>query len=130
MATNLSFLEKCRILKWEKFEKNRVHCTLFNGDSSVARYLDVEFNSEAKKYVLGLGNDELFVSWNDSCFSISPFIHYKHEYDGHESIICSLKRLSEGNFVFEHSKTKQEEKFPELSERFSKDRELVKGIIS
>lgn len=129
MIIGLSFLEECRILKLEKYEKGKLHCALFNGDSSVAKYINMELNNDTKAYVLDLEPDELFVSWNEICFSISPFLHYKAEYDGHESIICTYKRLSESEFVFEHSKTKQEERFTSLSLRFNKQRELLKEIF-
>ncbi|HFK1739880.1 MULTISPECIES: hypothetical protein [Bacillus cereus group] len=129
IINSLSFLEECKILKLEKYEKSKLHCILFNGDSSVAKYTNVELDSDAKNYVLDLESDELFVNWNGVCFGLSPFLHYKTEYSGHESVICSYKRLSNGEFVFEHSKTKQEEKFIDLASKFSKEREVLKEIF-
>ncbi|APC39981.1 hypothetical protein [Clostridium estertheticum] len=127
---DLMFLKDCKILKFIKYENDNVLCTAYEGDSSVQKTTAFKLDNHNLTNVLRFGNDILFVRWDDLFIKLTPYLHFKTEYEGHDSIICTFKRLSGGNFIFEHSKTKSEIKFDELKGTFDIERNDVTSIIN
>lgn len=127
---DLMFLKECKILNFVKFERGTIFCTAYEGDSSVQKIVNFESEPAMLSKISEIGNDVLFAKCEDVFIKLTPYLHFKTEYEGHDSIICTFKRLSEGQFIFEHSKTKQELKFEELKETFNGERTDVTSIIS
>jgi hypothetical protein len=90
MLAKTRFLENCKILRFDNFASD-CRCETFNGHSLNREYDICKLNVAQQSYVLGLGQEQLFVLWDSECFSLSPFLHFEKDTTGHESYLCFYK---------------------------------------
>ena len=82
-----------------------------------------------KGYVVGLGQDQLFVDWDAECFSLSPFLHFIRDSTGHESYLCFYKGKKQGKYWYEPVKVRAEKTFDGLQARFETEKDAVIGLV-
>ena len=100
MLTKTRFLEDCKILRFESFSSS-CRCETFNGHSLNREYENSNLTETQRAYVVGLGQEQLFVVWDTECFSLSPFLHFVRDATGHESYVCFYKGRKQGKYWYE-----------------------------
>jgi len=124
MLTKTRFLENCHILRFETFAA-KCRCESFNGHSLNREFDNYTFPDSQRNYVLGLGQEQLFVEWNGECFSLSPFLHFDKDTTGHESYICFFKRNRISKYWYEPVKTRTEKVFDHFQARFEAEKDEI-----
>lgn len=127
MLTKTRFLENCKILRFESYAAECL-CEVFNGHSLNREY-DNRFPPTNLAYVLGLGQDQLFVLWDSECFSLSPFLHFDKDATGHESYLCFYKRKKESKYWYEPVKIRTEKPFDALQSRFDAEKSQIVALV-
>ena len=128
MLTKTRFLENCRIMRFENFGSD-CRCEVFAGYGLIRDYENLDIDVPLRNYVLGLGQDQLFVLWDSECFSISPFLHYHRDTSGHESYLSFFKRRRESKYWYEPVKTRDDIAFDQLQARFEAEADEVINLI-
>ncbi len=128
MLVKTRFLEDCKILRFESLSTD-CRCETFNGHSLNREYENFRFIEPQKGYVVSLGQDQLFVLWDDQCFSLSPFLHSDHDATGHESYICAYKGKRQSMYWYEPVKIRTEKSFDRLQVRFNAEKERITELV-
>ncbi len=128
MLTKTRFFENCKILRFESFSSN-CRCQTFNGHYLNREYDSPHFSETQRNYVIGLGQDQLFVVWDAECFGLSPFLHFVGDTTGHESFLCCYKKKKEGKYWYEPIKIRIEETFDVLQARFEVEKDIIIGLV-
>nr|NJM04822.1 hypothetical protein [Desulfobacula sp.] len=97
MLTKTRFLESCKILRFESYSSS-CKCEIFNGHSLNREYEYLTLIGTQTTYVIGLGQEQLYVVWDAECFSLSPFLHFVKDTTGHETYLCFLNASDKENF--------------------------------
>lgn len=121
------FLAECKILRFESFTA-KFRCEEFNG-----HYLNKEFGDfnfeDNQAFVLGLGQEQLFIKWNNEIFSLSPFLHFLKDTLGRETYLSFFKGKKEGKYWFEPITKRDEISFDLLQNRFDTEQEFLINLI-
>jgi len=128
MLLKTRFLEDCKILRFESLSGN-CHCESFNGHSLNREFENFSFDETQKNYVLGLGQEQLFVFWGNECFSLSPFLHFDRDSTGHESYICAYKGKRQSKYWYEPVKVRTEKTFDHIQTRFDAEKDEIIRLV-
>lgn len=128
MLRKTRFLESCRFLRFDSFGAN-CRCETFNGHSLNREYDGFEFIDPQRAFVLGLGQEQLFVLWDLECFSVSPFLHFDRDATGHESYVCYYKGRKESKYWYEPVKMRDEKTFDHLQARFEAEKDELTRLL-
>ncbi len=128
MLIKTRFLERCKILRFESFS-SICKCEAFNGHFLNREYENPSFTDLQKGYVLGLGQEQLFVVWDSECFSLSPFLHFDRDATGHESYLCFFKAKKHGKYWYEPVKIRTEKTFDGLQPRFEAEKDAIIRLV-
>jgi len=128
MLTKTRFFENCRILRFESFSSS-CRCQTFNGHYLNREYDNPHLPEAQRNYVIGLGQEQLFVVWDTECFSFSPFLHFIGDTTGHESYLCFYKKKKEGKYWYEPIKIWEENAFNGLQARFEAEKDTIIGLV-
>jgi hypothetical protein len=128
MLAKTMFLESCNILRFENYT-SVCRCETFNGHYLNREYEDYPFQGPQKTLVLSLGQEQLFVNWDEDCFSLSPFLHFFRDESGHESFISFFKRKKNGKYWFEPIKIRTEKTFDHIHPRFEIEKDDLVRIL-
>jgi len=128
MLTKTRFLENCKILRFESFSAS-CRCETFNGHSLNREYENPSLTEMQRAYVIGLGQEQLFVVWDSECFSLSPFLHFVKDATGHESYVCFFKGRKQGKYWYEPVKVRTESVFDPLQTRFETEKDAIIGLV-
>lgn len=128
MLTKTRFLGSCKILRFDTFGAS-CRCETFNGHSLNREFEDFHFADPQKAFVIGLGQEQLFVVWDAECFSLSPFLHFDRDATGHESYICVYKGKKEQKYWYEPVKVRTEKAFDPLQARFETEKIELTGYL-
>jgi len=129
MLNKTRFLENCKFLRFDTYGAN-CRCETFNGHSLNREFDGFEFPDPQKAYVLGLGQEQLFVEWDLEWFSLSPFLHFDRDTTGHESYICYYKGKKESKYWYEPVKMRGKKTFDHLQARFEAEKdELIRLLV-
>lgn len=74
MLMMTEFLAECKILRFESYT-TKCRCEEFNGHYLNKEFGDFDFAAN-QAFVLGLGQEQLFLKWDNEIFSLSPFLHF------------------------------------------------------
>ena len=128
MLTKTRFLENCKIMRFESFSLT-CRCETFSGHSLNREYESQSLTDSQRMYVIGLGQEQLFVVWDAECFSMSPFLHFVQDATGHESYLCFFKSKKQGRYRYEPVKIRTEKIFDNLQQRFEMETDTIKGLL-
>jgi len=128
MLTKTRFLKNCKILRFESFS-SICRCETFKGHSLNRDYENPSFTDQQRNYVIGLGQEQLFVVWDAECFSLSPFLHFDRDTMGHESYLCFYKKKKDGKYWYEPIKIRTEKTFDHLQTRFEVEKDSIIGLV-
>ena len=129
MLTKTIFLENVRIYRFDSFS-NRLTCQYFYGHSLNSEYdSDVKINDAQKAYIIGLGQEQLFVLWDSECYSLSPFLHFDKDTTGHESYVCFYKGKKDSKYWYEPVKVRTEKTFDHLQARFEAEKDEIFRLL-
>lgn len=128
MLTKTRFLENCKIQRFESFSLT-CRCETFNGHSLNREYESSSLTDPQKGYVVGLGQEQLFVVWDVECFSLSPFLHFDRDATGHESYLCFFKGKKQGKYWYEPIKIRTEKTFDGIQSRFEAEKDAIIGLV-
>jgi len=127
MLVMTEFLADCKILRFESFD-TKCKCEEFNG-----HYLNKEFDqfdfAANQAYVLGLGQEQLFIKWNNEIFSISPFMHFHKDLAGRETYLSFFKGKKDDKYWFEPITKREEISFDHLQARFDAEQAVLINLI-
>ncbi len=126
MLVLTEFLEDCKVLRFESFAA-KCRCEEFNGHFLNKEFDDFNFNTD-QPYVLGLGQEQLFLKWGNEVFSLSPFLHFHKDGVGRESYLSFFKRKKEGKYWFEPITKRDEISFDHLQARFDAEQALLVSL--
>ncbi len=128
MLVKTRFLEDCKILRFENYTA-KCRCEGFNGHSLNREFGDYTLSDPQRDYILGLGQQQLFVLWDDECFGLSLFLHFERDGTGHESYICFYKAKREGKYWYEPVKLRTERVFDALQPRFDAEKDQIVALM-
>lgn len=128
MLMKTKFLENCKVLRFESFA-TQCRCESFNGHSLNREFDNFTFADPQRSYILGLGQEQLFVQWDGECFSLSPFLHFDRDTTGHESFICFYKGKKESKYWYEPVKIRTEKTFDHLQARFESEKDEIIRLL-
>jgi hypothetical protein len=134
MLMETQFLAECKILRFDTFS-SICNCQVFNGHSLNNENDDFTFSPNDLSYVLSLGQEQLFVYWDNEVYSLSPFLHFSKDNTGHETYLSffkSRKEVSEKMFkyYFEPVKLRNEDSYSHLTSRFETEKDTILDYIS
>jgi hypothetical protein len=128
MLSKTRFLENCKILRFESYA-SACRCESFNGHALNREFDDLKFQAAQNTYVLGIGQEQLFVQWDSECFSLSPFLHFERDATGHESYVCFYKGKKESKYWYEPVKIRTETTFDHLQSRFEAEKDELFNLL-
>ncbi len=128
MLVKTNFLEDCKILRFESFSA-KCKCESFNGHSLNKEFDDFDFGT-SQTYVIGLGQEQLFLKWDNEIYSLSPFLHYEKDTLGFESFMCFYKGKKDSKFWYEPVKIRKERVFDHLQTRFDSEKDAIINLIA
>jgi hypothetical protein len=121
------FLSDCKILRFESFA-SRCWCEEFNGHFLNKEYDNFDFGP-SQTYVLGLGQEHLFLKWEDDVFSLSPFLHFQTVTGSRESYLSLYKFKRGSRYWFEPVARREEVSFDHLQARFDGEQAVLINLI-
>jgi len=127
MLAKTKFLEECAILRFNSLT-DRFRCEVYNGHALNKEYENFNFQDIA--YVTSLGQEQLFVLWDENIFSLSPFLHFIVDQTGHESYLCPYKYKRSSKYWYEPVKLRTEVCFDTLQERFESEKDKLLNITA
>lgn len=127
MLMMTEFLAECKILRFESFA-SKCRCEEFNGHFLNKEFGDFEFGAN-QAFVLGLGQEQLFIKWETELFSLSPFLHFLKDTVGRETYISFFKGKKESKYWFEPITKRDEISFDHLQGRFDAEQAVLISLI-
>lgn len=127
MLMMTEFLAECKILRFESFT-TKCRCEEFNGHFLNKEFGDFDFMAN-QPFVLGLGQEQLFVKWENELFSLSPFLHFLRDTVGRETYLSFFKGKKEGKYWFEPITKRDEISFDSLQSRFDVEQSVLINLI-
>jgi len=128
MLTKTRFLESCQILRFDTLGAS-CRCETFNGHSLNREFEEFQFIDPQRAFIVGLGQEQLFVIWDAEIFSLSPFLHFDRDATGHESYVCVYKGKREQKYWYEPVKVRTEKAFDPLQSRFETEKIELTGYL-
>ena len=128
MLNKTRFLENCKILRFDSF-KSSCRCETFNGNNLTREYEDANVNEQQKKYIIDLGQEQLFVVWDTECFSLSPFLHFIIDGTGGQSYLCYYKKKMDGKYLYEPVTIREEKKFDAFQACFDAEKDSILSLL-
>jgi hypothetical protein len=128
MLTKTRFFENCKILRFDSF-KVKCRCESFNGHSLNREYDDLTVVAPQLSYIIGLGQEQLFVQWGAECFSLSPFLHFDKDATGHEAYVCFYKGKKQRKYWYEPIKIRSAKTFDRLQARFEIEKDEIVRLL-
>ncbi len=125
MLIKTEFLADCKILRFESFAA-KCKCEEFNGYSLGAEFDEFDFGT-SQAFVLGLGQEHLFIKWGNELFSISPFLHFEKR--GRNSFLSYFKEKKDSKYWFEPITIRDEISFDHLQTRFDAEQSEIINLI-
>ena len=127
MLVLTAFLEDCKVLRFESYTE-KCKCEEFNGHALNKEFDDYDFSANLA-YVLSLGQEQLFIEWDNDVFSLSPFLHFERDAVGRESYLSFFKRKKDGKYWFEPITKRIEVSFDHLQIRFDAEQAVLVNLI-
>jgi hypothetical protein len=127
MLMMTEFLAECKILRFESFT-TKFRCEEFNGHFLNKEFGDFDF-SASQALVIGFGQEQLFIKWENEIFSLSPFLHYLKDGVGRETYISFFKGKKDGKYWFEPITKRNEISFDHLQARFDGEQAALISLI-
>ena len=128
MLVKTRFLENCKILRFENYA-TKCFCEGFNSHALNREFDNYDLSDAQRNYILGLGQEQLFVLWGEECFGLSPFLHFERDGKGHESYICFYKGKKAGKYWYEPVKVRTEKTFDVLQTRFNAEKDEILRLM-
>lgn len=122
------FFENCEILRFENFSKSQFKCEVFKGHALNKEFEFHKFE-KFKSYIMTLGEETIFIKWDQEVFSLSPFLHFKKDSKGHETYLSFFKGKKDEKYLFEPIKLRTEISFPHLDDRFNSEKNQLLSLI-
>lgn len=127
MLMMTEFLAECKILRFESYT-TKCRCEEFNGHYLNKEFGDFDF-AVNQAFVLGLGQEQLFIKWDSEIFSLSPFLHFLKDGVGRETYLSFFKGKKEGKYWFEPITKRDEISFAPLQARFDGEQAVLINLI-
>ena len=127
MLMMTEFLAECKILRFESYT-TKCRCEEFNGHYLNKEFGDFDFAAN-QAFVLGLGQEQLFIKWDNEIFSLSPFLHFLKDAVGRETYLSFFKGKKEGKYWFEPITKRDEISFDPLQARFDGEQAVLINLI-
>jgi hypothetical protein len=127
MLMMTEFLTDCKILRFDSFS-TRCRCEEFNGHFLNKEFGDFDFGANLA-FVLGFGQEQLFIKWETELFSLSPFLHFLRDTVGRETYISFFKSKKESKYWFEPITKRDEISFDHLQARFDAEQATLISLI-
>lgn len=127
MLIKTEFLAGCKILRFESFS-SKCRCEEFSGHSLNKEFEEFDF-AHNLPFVLRLGQEQLFLKWDNEIFSLSPFLHFLKDTTGRETYLCFFKGKKEGKYWFEPVTKRDEVVFDTIQSRFDNEQAILVSII-
>ena len=127
MLMMTEFLAECKILRFESYT-TKFRCEEFNGHYLNKEFGDFDFAAN-QAFVLGLGQEQLFIKWDNEIFSLSPFLHFLKDAIGRETYLSFFKGKKEGKYWFEPITKRDEISFDPLQARFDGEQAVLINLI-
>jgi len=127
MLMMTEFLAECKILRFESFA-NSCRCEEYNGHFLNKEYDNFDFGT-SQPYVLGLGQEQLFLKWETDLFSLSPFLHFHTVVGSRESYLSLYKFKRDSRYWFEPVARREEVSFDPLQTRFDAEQAVLINLI-
>lgn len=126
---NLRFFEDISILRFDIFT-TKCRFQTFKA-YSLSREFDENIEVQAAQlvYVMTNPGDVIFAKWDTEIFSLSPFMHYKHDGTGHETYLSVYKGKRDGRFWYEPVKVRENICFDPLQARFDAEKTELQNLI-
>lgn len=121
------FLGECKILRFESFSIN-CRCEEFNGHYLNKEFGDFDFTTN-QLFVIGLGQEHLFIKWDNEIFGVSPFLHFQNDGIGRESYLSFFKGKKDSKYWFEPITKRTEISFDHLQARFDTEQATILNLI-
>jgi hypothetical protein len=126
---NLRFFEDISILRFDSFT-TKCRFQTFKAHSLSREFDDnIEVQAAQQVYVMTNAGEVIFAKWVDEIFSLSPFMHYKHDTTGHETYLSVYKGKRESKFWYEPVKVRENICFDPLQARFDAEKEELQNLI-
>ncbi len=133
MLDKTRFLGECEILRFSAVSPPDITCAIYRGYSlhreQIKFKLGTDILSNNLYYLLTLGNEQLFLKWEDDIFSLSPFLHYQNDNTGHESYLCLYKGKKNEKYQFEPVKLRDEIAFENKQLQFEAEITEIQNLI-
>lgn len=126
---SLKFFEEISILRFDSF------ITSCRFQTFKAHSLNREFDGAIDVQAVQLGyvmtnpGEVIFAKWGDDIFSLSPFMHYKHDDTGHETYLSVYKGKRENKFWYEPVKVRENICYDPLQPRFDAEKVELQSLI-
>lgn len=127
MLVFTKFLENCKILRFESYAI-KCKCEEFKGHHLNKEFDDFDFE-EKVGLVLGFGQEQLFVKWDEELFSLSPFLHFHKDDVGRETYISFFKERKEEMHRFEPITKRHDFVYDHLQARFDAEQAHLQSLI-
>lgn len=127
MLMKTEFLAECKILRFESFS-SKCKCEEFNGHALNKEFGEFDFAAN-QTFVIGLGQEQLFVKWENEIFSLSPFLHFLRDTVGRETYLSFFKGKKESKYWFEPLTKRTEVSFDPLQTRFDIEQASLVNLI-
>lgn len=127
MLMMTEFLADCKILRFESFASS-CWCEEFNGHFLNKEYAHFDFGA-SQPFVLGLGQENLFLKWENEVYSLSPFLHFHTVTGSRESYLSFYKGKRDSRYWFEPVARRQEISFDHLQARFDAEQATLISLI-
>lgn len=126
---NLRFFENISILRFDSFT-TKCRFQTFKAHS-LSREFDesIEIQAAHQAYVMSNPGEVIFAKWEDDIFSLSPFMHYKHDSTGHETYLSVYKGKRDSKFWYEPVKVRENICFDPLQARFDAEKTEIQNLI-
>ena len=126
---NLRFFEDVSILRFDSFT-TKCRFQTFKAHSLNREFDDnIEIQTTQQAYVMTNPGEVIFAKWDDDVFSLSPFMHYKHDGTGHETYLSVYKGKRESKFWYEPVKVRDNISFDALQARFDEEKTVLQNLI-
>lgn len=127
MLVMTEFLAECKILRFENYT-TKCKCEEFNGHALNKEFDEFDFGAN-QPYVLELGQEQIFIKWNETIFSLSPFLHFLKDGVGRETYLSFFKFKRDSKYLFEPITKRNEVSFDLLQNRFDAEQAVLITLI-
>ncbi len=79
--------------------------------------------------VVGLGQEQMFVKWDEEVFGLSPFLHFHKGDGGRETYMSFFKERKESKHLFEPITKREDFTYNHLQARFDAEQAQLQNLI-